>query len=53
MGSSRDTAYHAVFKNQNDSEKKQDGIILKIDLEKAYDKVKWPFVQQIRGMKEF
>jgi hypothetical protein len=26
--------------------KKQDGVILKIDFKKAYDKVKWSFVQQ-------
>ena len=25
--------------------KKQDGVILKLDFEKAYDKLKWPFVQ--------
>ena len=25
--------------------KKQDGVILKLDSEKAYDKLKWPFVQ--------
>jgi hypothetical protein len=29
------------------------GIILKIDFEKAYDKVKWPFVQQTLRMKDF
>ena len=26
--------------------KKLNGVILKIDFEKAYDKVKWPFIQQ-------
>jgi hypothetical protein len=31
--------------------KKQDGIILKIDFEKAYDKVKWNFLQQTLAMK--
>jgi hypothetical protein len=24
--------------------KKQDGVILKLDFEKAYDKLKWPFI---------
>ena len=33
--------------------KKLDGIILKIDFEKAYDKVKWSFVQQTLRMKGF
>jgi hypothetical protein len=28
-------------------------VILKIDFEKAYDKVKWSFLQQIFGMKGF
>jgi len=32
---------------------KQDGIIFKIDFEKAYDKVKWSFLQQTLRMKEF
>ena len=27
--------------------KKEHGVILKLDFEKAYDKLKWPFVQQI------
>jgi hypothetical protein len=27
--------------------KKQDGVILKLDFKKAYDKLKWPFVQQV------
>jgi len=31
--------------------KKQDGMILKLDFEKAYDKLKWPFIQQVLGMK--
>jgi exonuclease III len=33
--------------------KKRDGIILKIDFEKAYDKVKWDFLQQTLRMKGF
>ena len=33
--------------------KKQSGVILKIDFEKAYDKVKWSFVQQTLRMKGF
>ena len=33
--------------------KKQDGVILKLDFEKAYDKLKWPFIQQVLGMKRF
>ena len=33
--------------------KKQDGIIFKIYFEKAYDKVKWSFVQQTLRMKGF
>ena len=33
--------------------KKQDGVILKLDFEKAYDKLKWPFVQQVLRMKGF
>ena len=33
--------------------KNRDGIILKIDFEKAYDKVKWPFLQQTLRMKGF
>ena len=33
--------------------KKQDGIIFKIDFEKAYDKVKWDFLQQTLRMKGF
>ena len=33
--------------------KKQNGVILKLDFEKAYDKLKWPFIQQVLGMKEF
>jgi hypothetical protein len=31
--------------------KKQDGIILKLDFEKAYDKVNWNFLQQTLRMK--
>ena len=33
--------------------KKMDGILLKIDFEKAYDKVQWPFLQQVLRMKGF
>jgi hypothetical protein len=33
--------------------KKQSGVILKIDFEKAYDKVKWPFMFQTLRMKGF
>jgi hypothetical protein len=33
--------------------KKQDGIILKLDFEKAYDKVNWNFLQQTLRMKGF
>jgi hypothetical protein len=33
--------------------KKQNGLILKIDFEKVYDKIKWPFVQQTLRMKDF
>jgi hypothetical protein len=31
----------------------QDGIVLKLDFEKAYDKIKWPFIQQDLRMKGF
>ena len=31
--------------------KKRNGVIIKIDFEKAYDKVKWPFLQQTLRMK--
>ena len=33
--------------------KKLDGVLFKIDLEKAYDKVKWSFLQQVLRMKGF
>jgi hypothetical protein len=33
--------------------KKKSGVILKLDFEKAYDKVKWPFLQQVLRMKGF
>nr|ABA98398.1 retrotransposon protein, putative, unclassified [Oryza sativa Japonica Group] len=33
--------------------KKLNGVIFKIDFEKAYDKVKWPFLMQALGMKGF
>jgi hypothetical protein len=33
--------------------KKMDGVLFKIDFEKAYDKVNWPFLQQTMRMKGF
>jgi hypothetical protein len=33
--------------------KKLNGVILKLDFEKAYDKVKWFFLQQTLGTKGF
>ena len=33
--------------------KKKDGVILKPDFEKAYDNLKWPFIQQVLRMKGF
>jgi hypothetical protein len=33
--------------------KRQDGVILKLDFEKTYDKLKWPFIQQVLRMKGF
>jgi hypothetical protein len=33
--------------------KKQSGVIFKIDFEKAYDKVRWPFLMQTLRMKGF
>jgi hypothetical protein len=33
--------------------KKLDGVLFKIDFEKTYDKVKWPFLQQVLRMKGF
>jgi hypothetical protein len=31
--------------------KKLNGVLFKIDFEKTYDKVNWPFVQQVLRMK--
>jgi hypothetical protein len=33
--------------------KKKSGVILKIDFENAYDKIKWPFVKHVLEMKGF
>jgi hypothetical protein len=33
--------------------KEMDGVLLKIDFEKAYDKVRWSFLQQVLRMKGF
>ena len=33
--------------------KKKDGVILKLNFEKAYDNLKWPFIQQVLRMKGF
>jgi hypothetical protein len=33
--------------------KKLDGVLFKIDFEKAYDKVKWPFLHQVLRIKSF
>jgi hypothetical protein len=33
--------------------KKKSGVILKLHFEKAHDKVKWPFLQQVLRMKGF
>jgi hypothetical protein len=37
----------------NSGGKKQRGIILKLDFEKAYDKVNWSFLQRTLRMKGF
>jgi hypothetical protein len=33
--------------------RRKDGVILKLDFEKEYDKLKWPFIQQVLRMKGF
>jgi len=33
--------------------KKQSGIVLKLDFEKAYDKVSWPFLKEVMEKKGF
>jgi hypothetical protein len=33
--------------------KKMDGVLLKINFEKAYDKVRWPFLQQVMRTEGF
>jgi hypothetical protein len=33
--------------------KKLDGVIIKLDFENAYDKIKWSFLQQTLRMKDF
>ena len=33
--------------------KKKNGVILKLDFKKVYDKVKWPFLQQVLRKKGF
>ena len=33
--------------------KRLDGVLLKLDFEKAYDKVNWHFLQQVMHMKGF
>jgi hypothetical protein len=35
------------------SSKKQSGIILKLDFEKAYDKVHWEFMEEVLILKDF
>ena len=39
--------------SMNYTEKKLNGVVLKIDFEKAYEKVKWPFLQQTLRIKGF
>jgi hypothetical protein len=33
--------------------RKQDGVILRLDFEKTYHKLKWPFIQQVLRLKGF
>ena len=33
--------------------KKEDALLLKVDFEKAYDKIKWPFVYKILKLRGF
>jgi hypothetical protein len=42
---------HETF--QEMCRKNQNRVIVKIDFEKAYDKIKWPFLQKSLSMKEF
>jgi hypothetical protein len=49
--------YHGGYghssRNYELHRKKQKGLILKLDFEKAYDKVNWSFLQQVLRMKGF
>jgi hypothetical protein len=42
-----------LHKTIHELHKKRDGVILKLDFEKAYDKVNWSFLQQTLIMKGF